>query len=136
MAFELEIPTGISYRLSTSMTKIARAFCRHHLERSLVRIVVGEFRSFLRRMATILRTPDTQLGPKLPMTLWNHNPATLYPLSKFALGCSDYIRELRRELGWMGHLETQMAARAFQSGAQWAVRNSSETHSGDDRRVP
>jgi hypothetical protein len=97
-------------------------------ESSVLKIVIGECYRFPLRILAVLRTPELALGPKVPLTLWDHSPVRLYPPSSFLLACSDHIQHLKNAAPWAGSLEAQLLARAFQLGAQWAVSNDSEKH--------
>jgi hypothetical protein len=93
---------------------------------SLARIVLGECYRFPLRILAILRTSESALGPVVPLTLWDHSRARLYPPSNFSLACIDHIQRLQNEAPWAGYLEAQLLARAFQMGARWGASNNSE----------
>ena len=93
---------------------------------SLLRIMLSECYRFPLRIAAILRTSELAYGPVIPLTLCDHSPARLYPPSSFLLACTSHIQQLQSEVRWVGYLEAQLLAQAFQQGARWAENSGSE----------
>jgi hypothetical protein len=93
---------------------------RHQWVYSSVRQVAIELCKCPLRIFAILRTPEMGFGPTIPPSQSGQRQPNLYPPSKFALACIEGIQELRHANPWMGNLELQMAAQAFQLGARWA----------------
>ena len=94
-------------------------------------IVLAECCKFPRRILAIVQTPGVGLGVRVPLSLWEHSSVNLYPANSFLLACSEHIQGLQTEAPWCGHLEAQLAARAFQAGAQWGASNGSGTSNAE-----
>jgi hypothetical protein len=80
-----------------------------------------ELRNFPLRISAILRISEMGFGPTIPPSPSGQRQTNLYPPSTFVLACIAGIEELQRANPWMGHLELQTAAQAFQLGARWAL---------------
>ena len=89
---------------------------------SLLRLIVLEVRSVYLRIGSILATPSLRSGANLPRGIWAHNRCDDCLENNFVFACSDNMQRLRCEFPWSGVLEDQIAALAFQNGAQWAYR--------------
>ena len=126
-ASEYGAPSGISSPLPISRLQALCAALRHRWEYSLARIVLEEFYRFPLRILAILRTSEMLPGEvRLPHGPQDQSLETLYPVSSFLLACSEDIQRLQTANPWSGPLEAQIAAQAFQLGAQWGVSNGTE----------
>lgn len=88
---------------------------------SLLRILVEEICRFPRRIVAAIRTPDLRWGYSISPYPKDHCEENLALRSNFVSACSESIRQLRRDKGWMGTLDSDIAAEAFRAGAAWAI---------------
>jgi hypothetical protein len=103
---------------------------------SNARLVVGEIRRFHLRMRAIREDTTLRFGAKIPLTLWDRDRVTLYPVNSFLRACSDDIQRLQTQFPWCGALEFQMLGQAFQNGARWASRNCDNGSDNEDTVQP
>jgi hypothetical protein len=95
---------------------------RYHWSGSTFRLVAGEFRRFPLRIAAILSDPLLRLGPAIPDDPRQHGQMSLAEESKYKFACNSDIVRLSRAHKWMGPLDTQIAAKAYQEGFALAFR--------------
>jgi hypothetical protein len=86
------------------------------------RVVVNEIRKILLRISAILKDSLLKYGPAVPSDPRQHGQMSFRQASIFGLSCSHDVGQLSRKYPWMGDLDQQLAAEAYQLGAAWAFR--------------
>jgi hypothetical protein len=93
---------------------------RYSWNRSIVRIVVEEFRNFPLRIVTILRRPSlASVGVPLPDDLLGRDLSGSCLLHSFWPACIQGIQGQRKRHPWIGSLEEEILGEAFRLGATW-----------------
>jgi hypothetical protein len=126
MASELYSPSNahqgsVNSRTSKMLSRFVSL--RQTWRESRLRIVVHEIYSLPRRIRAILNTPSLWRGVEISHGMLADGTETFHQENTFQRACNENISRQQSENHWAGHLDLQMAARAFQQGAQWAYRN-------------
>lgn len=110
-------------RPSSKIPRVLAALCQWW-GYSRMRLVVWQLRQLPSRIQSILKSPDLRFGWTLPTCSSDRNLVRLGVPSSYQQNCMTGIQRLMTEHSWIGELEAQMAAQAFQYGAEWALSNS------------
>lgn len=91
---------------------------------SLLRILVEETCKFPLRIAAAIRSASLRWGYSIPLYPADQCKGNAALSHSFVSACSANIRQLREgSHRWMGALDSEVAAEAFQAGAAWAIDN-------------
>lgn len=96
---------------------VVRFALRRFWHCSMFRLVGGELYRLPLRILAALRDQGLRTGPAIPNDPRQHGQMSLREESVFLFACSNDIKGLSREHPWMGPLDQQLAARAYQLGA-------------------
>jgi hypothetical protein len=93
--------------------------------RSILRILLEECRNFPLRILAILRTPSLREGVPIPLDPSGDGLASFRLKNSFPLACTQSMLDLQNQNAWIGVLESQICCQAFQRGALFERRKSS-----------
>jgi hypothetical protein len=112
-------------RLGTAIpsSPIAPCLLAPWWQSSALRILAEEICNFPRRILAIRRRPHLRFGYTLPTYPTFDGRESQGQGYKFALACNADIQRLRQDNPWAGRLDLEMAAEAYQAGADWAIHN-------------
>lgn len=109
-----------------------RSSLRRKWNRSTARKTAQEICRIPARILAVHRNKNLALGIPLPEGPLDHGLGHSDWSYTFQRDCSSCIERLQAENAWAGDLDLEMAARSFQRGAAWGLRNSgNEKHSVD-----
>lgn len=95
------------------------------------RVVANEICRISHRISAIAKDSRLKCGPLIPDEPRNHGQMGFRNASIFGSSCSDDVVLLSREHPWMGFLDQQLAAEAYQRGAAWAFRTADSHKKAD-----
>lgn len=86
------------------------------------RVVADEVRKSPLRISAILKDSLLKYGPAVPTDPRQHGQMSFREECVYGLSCTRDVEQLLQKHPWMGALDQQLAAEAYQLGAAWAFR--------------